>query len=293
MNFIELDHTSSGVQIAAALTRDANIAPAVNITAGDTKGDLYTVISTKANAAIKAAGIDFPKLVRKDVKTAVISKIYGASHLSVYSGLAAATGITNKDSNGAFKVIHDVIKDELGAVVSIEAYFQDLVKAVHEAGHNSVTITIPGGVVFTVDFRAGDQVVDDFCVNYKEEGEHYSSTIRGLEVPGDVNVGKAARELTAGYIQGLDAYILAAVQAKLGEAGIYFLAKHDAYIIDEANTDALKAIVKDVFYDIFKDDHLNNLYKEVTAKYGNIVSAFVGYGAYNINDVLAADFIIA
>ena len=291
--FIELDHTSSGVQIAAALARDAGVAASVNIVSGDKKGDLYAIVARKSNKALKAAGIDFPALDRKSVKTSVISKIYGASHDSVYKGLEAATGISSADSNGAYKIVHDVIKGELGAIVAIENYFQQVVKTLADAGHTSVAVTLPSGVLFTVDFSDKEKVVDDFDVHYYENGHDFHSKVSGLSVKGDLNVSAAGRELTAGYIQSLDAYILASVQVKLAAAGIVFLAKHDAYIVDEADADALLGIVKECFFDIFKDDLLAALHAELTAKYGDIFEAFDSYGTYDVADVLAADFIIA
>ena len=292
-NFIELDHTSSGVQIAAALARDAGTASIVNINGGDAKSDLYTEVFQTANRGFESIGSDV-RLNRADVKRAVISVIYGGTHSTIYGSFKAATGLGFDGNEDLYRIFKTAIDDRLSGVVTIQRYFEHVAQSVHKAGHDAIEIRVANGALFRVPFRTGEGAVDKFDVKYISAKGAERITLEALPFDnGRINVRGTAKTLVAGFIQSFDAEILARVQQRLAEAGIRFLSKHDAYLIDSSRHNDLTEIVKGVFFETFSDDHIEALRLDVQNRYGIELERFGHYGNYDVAAVLGSDYLVS
>lgn len=294
MHIVEYDHTSSGVQIAAALAKDEKTASVVNINGGAVKRDLYTEVFKATNQKLKALGSDI-KLTRKDVKKAVIATIYGGKHKTVYGAFEVATGLSlNEQTKPLFQAFAETIKEQLSGVVTVQKYFERIAKSVHETGSESVAITLPNGALFEVFFKEGEAKASE-TVGYTPDFKAGSLEVKAQYEykTGKDNVTGTAKTLVAGFVQSFDAYLLARVQIELSKAGIAFHAKHDAYLISEQDVPALVAIVKQVFFETFQTDYLTVLRNEIEARYGVDVGAFSGFGSYSVSAVLESDFLIS
>ena len=287
---VQLDHTSSGVQIAAALARHATTAAAVNIAGGESKSDLYTNVASAANASLQQLGSAIV-LKRADVKKAVIAKVYGGTHKTIYQAFAEATGLSySAETAPLFGTLKDAIDDQMSGVVTVQKWFLQIVKALHASGASEITITLPHGGKLTVPFAYGEAVLPR--VQTKVEGE----VLTAANVPystGVVNVSGTAKSLVAQYIQSFDATLLARSAVRLKAAGVWFLAKHDAYLVKKGTEAAVLPIVQQVFFELFSVNHLDNLHAEILATYGVDVGRFNAYGDYDVAQVLKSKFIIA
>jgi len=293
MSYIELDHTSSGVQIAAALARDESSATIVNINGGSAKRDIYNEVVAASNKGFKALG-SAVRLTRADVKKAVIATIYGGTHKTVYEAFQVATGLGFKGNEEVYRVFKAAIDDKLKGVVTVQRYFEYLAKEVHATGASGVTVTIANGSSFYVRFREGEGVLQDLGIKYvNSKGEQRGKVNDVAYNNGKDNVIGTAKELVAGFVQAFDAEILARAQVRLAEAGIRFFSKHDAYLIEERHRDELTEIVKRVFLEIFSVDHLAALREDVQARYGIEIEPFDAYGRYDVTAVLGSNYLVS
>jgi DNA-directed RNA polymerase len=287
---VQLDHTSSGVQIAAALAKHSTTAAAVNIAGGESKSDLYTNVASAANASLQLLGSPIV-LKRADVKKAVIAKVYGGTHKTIYQAFAEATGLSHSaETAPLFATLKDAIDDQMSGVVTVQKWFKQIVEALHASGASEITITLPHGGKLTVPFAYGEAVLPMFVA--KVDGE----TLHAVNVSystGVVNVSGTAKSLVAQYIQSFDATLLAMTQIGLDDAGIWFLTKHDAYLVEKEDEAAVLPIVQQAFFGLFSINHLDNLHAEILATYGVDVGRFNAYGDYDVAQVLKSKFIIA
>jgi len=293
MSYIELDHTSSGVQIAAALARDESSATIVNINGGSAKRDIYNEVVAASNKGFKALGSPV-RLTRADVKKAVIATIYGGTHKTVYEAFQVATGLGFKGNEEVYRVFKAAIDDKLKGVVTVQRYFEYIAKEVHATGASGVTLALASGAEFYVRFRSGEGVISKSDVSYTNgKGESRAFITDVTYNNGKDNVIGTAKELVAGFVQAFDAEVLARVQVRLAEAGIRFFSKHDAYLIEERHRDELTEIVKRVFFEVFSVDHLAALREDVQARYGIELEPFDAYGRYDVTAVLGSNYLVS
>ena len=290
MAMIELDHTSSGAQICAALVRDDEFAALVNLKAGRKKADLYAAVASEANAEFAALGSSAEPLNRSDVKTAVIAAIYGGTHITASDSLTAATGLKQSENKAEHSAFWKAIKSKMKPVMAVESYIKALVEAVSES-HDSFELPLASGGSVTF-YPKAKETVKKKCLHRSNflTGEKLNSKWE-VEEPAEAKV--AVKSVTASYVQGYDALILAKVQARLVDAGIPFLAKHDAYLVDEADAEALMTIVKDVMVELFSGYPLNDLKEALEAKYEMELPAFEAYGSFDPASILDSNFVIA
>ena len=295
MNIIEMDHTSSGVQIAAALSRDDRTASVVNINGGDKQTDMYAVVYKNANARLVAAGSKI-RLGRSDVKTAVIATIYGGTKRNSDTAFAEITGLQKTTANAhLFACLSDAIAYEMSGVVTVQRYIRKLIDAIHAAGHDSVTFTLANGAQSTVRIDRKTENVRGYDYSrkntrceieraYFDKIEHYAD---GYDVSG------AAKTVAARFIQSFDAAMLARTQTQLAGAGVSFLAKHDAYLIDESDFETLRGIVQRVFFEFFSVDRLAAFRSDLVDRYGIDFAHFDAYGSYDVESVLSSKFLLS
>ena len=294
MKILEMDHTSSGVQIAAALARDARTAAVVNIAGGTKKSDLYTVVFTDANARLAALGSDV-RLTRSDVKKAVIATIYGGTYRNAYEAFFAATGIVfSGESSPLYRALKDAVEDAMSGVVAVQRYVAELIRAIAADGNDSMTVRLAHGGLMT--YRLQDTEAKGFGVKCEYVARDSTERVFAERLDflsGDADVSGTAKSVTAGLIQSFDASMLAAVEAKLLTSGVRFLAKHDAYLIDESDFVALRSIVRETFFDFFSDDCLTAFRDDLAERYGLDLPLFDRFGSYDVSAVLASDFLIS
>ena len=295
MGFIELDHTSSGVQIAAALAKHAEMAATVNMVKADEKSDLYTLVANDTNAAFKQLGVDIA-LGRDDVKAAVIAKIYGGTHHNDKQELAGVVPFSQDDEPEAFKAFTDAMNAKMAGVVNVQAYFAYIAKKLDAAGITCFDLLLADGSYVTV------KAVNKKPKFVTEKAQVYdcakaTSESFGMKVE-VVAIYKAmpAKSMVAKYIQSFDAFLLAQVKVALVEAGIPVYAKHDAYLVPDAFRNEVVAIAQQVMYETFKVDHLAALTADLNEKYDLDLDSFeskYGYGSYDPEQILSANFLIA
>ena len=289
---IELDHTSSGAQICAALVKDAEFAGLVNLQAASKKSDLYMAVVKSANAKFADLGSDI-KLDRHDVKKAVIAAIYGGTHQTASASLTEATGLAQKDAPELHSAFWLAIKEVMSPVMLVEKYVGKLVKAVAEVSETFELPLASGGTVLFRPQTADAPVkaselhqVDPFTGQVKYQKLNLDDT---TELQAKLQV----KAITAAYVQSFDAYILANVQDKLAEAGVYFLAKHDAYLVAPEYEEFLKQTVSAVMADMFAGKPLDDLRAALESKYQIDLPQFEDYGSFDANVILGAKFLIA
>ena len=297
MNIIEMDHTSSGVQIAAALSRDDRTASVVNINGGDKQTDMYAVVYKNANARLAAAGSKI-RLGRSDVKTAVIATIYGGTKRNSDTAFAEITGLQKTTANAhLFACLSDAIAYEMSGVVTVQRYIRKLIDAIHAAGHDSVTFTLANGAQSTVRIDRKTENVRGYSAKYKSFGELHRLDFRNgakIEHYADgYDVSGAAKTVAARFIQSFDAAMLARTQTQLAGAGVSFLAKHDAYLIDESDFETLRGIVQRVFFEFFSVDRLAAFRSDLVDRYGIDFAHFDAYGSYDVESVLSSKFLLS
>jgi len=296
MNIIEMDHTSSGVQIAAALSRDDRTASVVNINGGDKQTDMYAVVYKNANARLAAAGSKI-RLGRSDVKTAVIATIYGGTKRNSDTAFAEITGLQKTTANAhLFACLSDAIAYEMSGVVTVQRYIRKLIDAIHAAGHDSVTFTLANGAQSTVRIDRKTNVLRGKRVRYTASfGDVIDTDFdRGIEYYADgYDVSGAAKTVAARFIQSFDAAMLACTQTQLAGAGVSFLAKHDAYLIDESDFETLRGIVQRVFFEFFSVDRLAAFRSDLVDRYGIDFAHFDAYGSYDVESVLSSKFLLS
>ena len=313
--FIELDHTSSGAQIAAALTRDAEMAAMVNLTASDEQADLYTIILKDTNKAFAKMGIDW-KLDRDAVKPAVIATIYGGGHSPIYEALDSATGARFKDSPEAYRAFLEIISNRMASLRMIEKYISYILKEMTKSGITDFELPLAGGASLRIDQKETEETIGE----YRPRGIKPYKTIRkacqpsrnereelrkAAEAKGDkheahlpLTAPKMAFEpksVTAKVIQGFDAHLLASAKIKLAKRGIRTYAKHDAYLVPAEAQATLLEVVKATFLETFEDDHLGNLAKHLNEAHNlnlETFESFSGYGTWTPEEILDANFII-
>ena len=291
---IELDHTSSGVQIAAALAKDKKTATVVNINGGQEKQDLYTQVYKATNKKLKKLGSNI-KLDRKQVKKAVIATIYGGTHQTVYSSFSEATGLDLTEKTASFfQAFKETIEEQLSGVVTVQRYFEHIAQVIHKTGASSIEITLPSKGTFKVPFKETKSVTYRKTIQYTEVPCIYIKGKIDLEYSkGEDNYKGTAKTLVAGFIQSIDALLLSKVEAELLAAGVTFFPKHDAYLIEASNQGILLEKVQQAFFQTFQKDYLKDLKKEIEQKYQVSLKDFQGSGEYQISQVLKSNFLIS
>lgn len=294
MAYIELDHTSSGVQIAAALTRNLATAKATNIAGEKDPADLYTLIVDDTNAALDAMKFPKERMIRKDVKTAAIAMVYGGGlSNNVMKAVFAKYGSVEMD---AVEALEDAIKKHMGAVMVIQKHLDKIVRAVGKSGEERITINLHNGTKFT-EIIGAYRKEGDFFPQIQEDHEEYKARCRGVKYlvsEDQKDMGQTARSVTAAMIQGLDATILSRTQVELTKRGIPFFSKHDAYLIDDSHRDALTEIVQDVFFEVFSNDILKETIDSLKAAYpAAAIPDFDQYGEYDIELVKKSKHLIS
>jgi DNA-directed RNA polymerase len=295
MAFIELDHTSSGVQIAAALARDARTAAIVNIAGGTRKSDLYSVVFAGANDRLARLGSDI-RLTRADVKRAVIARVYGGGFGTSDDAFAKATGLALSDeTRSLFRALSDAIRDEMSGVVTVQRYFAYIVRKLAAAGHDSISLTLANESVYVCQFAPEVKTLPMFDVSYiHDDNTERKAQFVGVEYrTGELDLSATAKSVCASFIQSFDAMLLARVQVRLYESGIRFFAKHDAYLIDASDRAALTRFVQEEFFALFTPDWLGRTRRDLSERYGIEFDSFAAYGDYDVSAVLSSDFLIS
>jgi DNA-directed RNA polymerase len=296
---IELDNTSSGLQIAAALTKDNDSAVLANLYYSEGKKDIYkSVLKTfYKSAAFKSSGVSKSDFCRDDVKPAVIAKIYGGGEKPVNDALAAA--LPGCEDKALFEALNDAVNGTIPALPALFAHFEAVVAALDAAGYTAVTFTSAAGTVTTINFDEketykaydSDKTKTFVLANSDIANTSYGS---GIYYASEVDVSSTAKSLAATVIQGLDALLLMKTGLKLFAAGIDYLPKHDAYIIDAENAEFLKTSAAEAFYEIFSNDILGDFDAELAANYPNAdLPVFETNGVFEIEAVKNANFMLA
>lgn len=298
--YIELDHTSSGVQIAAALTCNLPTALATNIagTHGKKPTDLYTLVVNDANAALDELGFfadgKQEKLERADVKRAVIAMVYGGG-LQGNADEAFYTKYGQEITEVEhLEALRQAITHHMEAVMNVQRYMYHIVRAVADAGYNSVRIPIGNGSTFS-EVIGEFKREQDFKLAFNHNCEEKRAHLRGVLVPHDSNdKGKAARSLTAAFIQSIDAALLAATQKRLSSLSVPYYSKHDAYLIEECHRAVLTKATQESFFEVMSEGWLDKLRDFITAHYPEAdVYSFDKYGDYDLNLVFQSEHMIS
>ena len=293
-NFIELDHTSSGVQIAAALTRDAEMAAVVNLVQASEKSDLYTIICEEVNAKFEALNSEV-KLSRPDVKAAVIAKVYAATHLNDRAELAQVIPYTEKEKPELYAAFSLVLKEKMAAVVKVQKYFAYLARQLDKLNLDSVTFPVADKSLVTVKPQPlKPKYQTERAMVYQPYCEAVDTLIQ-VEVKTSA-MKLNAKSMVAKFIQSFDAYILAQVKVRLVEASIPVYAKHDAYLVPPQHKEELVAITQQVMFETFSCSPIDELTEYLQDTYQIELESFdsmFAYGEYDVQQVLAAEFLIA
>ena len=293
--FIELDHTSSGVQVAAALAKDADMAATVNLVNAPKKSDLYEIICKHVNAEFRDLNADV-QLARADVKAAVIAKVYAATHLNDRAELAKAIPYSAAEKPELYSAFSEILKNQMSAVVKVQKYFAYLAKQLDKLNLDQVSFPVADKSLVTVKPQpVKSKYQNDKAKLYVPYQDNAVSTWVTVEQKSST-MKLNAKSMVAKFIQSFDAYLLAQIKVALVEADIPVYSKHDAYLVPPEYKDQLIAITQQVMFDTFNCSPLDELTDYLQDTYSIKLESFDSmfkYGDYDVKQVLAAEFLIA
>ena len=311
---IERDATSSGVQIASALSRNAEMAAVVNLLPSNEQRDIYKVVAEMTNRKWAELGFD-QRLVRGDTKRATIAIVYGGSHKTAYESLAETIGLSFNQAPDVFRAFWQSLSETMTGVMQVEKYITKLCNIIQQSGVHRLEFPVPtGGVcVFeaahpTVRVRGQVKVakartdeeaaaeVDRSRDEIKDRVAD-SSMVTTYETHLPAGVKQfPGKSVTAAYIQGFDAAVLATTQLKLFEAGVQAWCKHDAFLVDPADERTLIKCFRESMVELFDGYPLDDLRDQLSARYSVELPSFddiYGYGDFDPRDMLGAQYLIA
>ncbi len=165
---VRLDCTCSGIQHLAALTRDAEIADAVNLTPGSRR-DLYQVVADKVAGKVSTLALQGEshaaawagRITRATMKQPTFTLAYGATRNGRQQQLlpfALELGVAGAHARASWlaKAAEEVLHGQLPGPMQALAYFNGIAKAISRA-NRPVRWTTPSGLQVSQHYLLSDE----------------------------------------------------------------------------------------------------------------------------------------
>lgn len=320
---IALDGTNSGLQHFTALLRDPIAAPHVNLTGNDRPGDIYAHIAALAQEVVdrstdeKAQVWRGGKITRRIAKGPCMTYAYSATRpgmagqiedaLRELDKAAAAQGqptyLNGEDNRAAAfwlaGLFQRVLKDAVPAIRQAMDWLRANSNLVSSAGLAMRWVTPLGLPIIQLYRRAPSKSVEvhyggrKLQLQLQDHGSNESQQA-------NVNAAEAANAIAPNFIHSMDATHLMLVANACADQDIHSLAVvHDSFGTHAANTDKLRAILRETFVNLYKDDPLGQMREAVLEqlknhpKLADQVPPLPTLGSFDIDEVLGSTYMFA
>ena len=250
---VRLDATASGPQIMNTLFRDIEGMKYLNVLGDDTRYDLYTLVAktmyenTKDSQIWRDLNDDFAK-VRKVVKKPIMTSFYNS-----VSKPKEIFGENTIELAEFYKALKRYCEGALAV--------QDTINACWNNSKDVNIWTLPDGHTA-------------YCPVSKTLESKIEIPEKGMKITYTHTVQKAnfaeSRSLCPNTIHSLDAYICREVVKRLHSKGIEVSPIHDSFGVHPNNCDELRIVYRELLAEIYEEDTLINLLKEITGSDINV-----------------------
>lgn len=245
---VRLDATASGPQIMNTLFRDIEGMKYLNVLGDDTRYDLYTLVAktmyenTKDSQIWRDLNGDFAK-VRKVVKKPIMTSFYNS-----VSKPKEIFGENTIELQEFYKALKKYCEGALAV--------QDTINACWSNSKDVNIWTLPDGHTA-------------YCPVSKVLESKIEIPEKGMKITYTHTVQRAnfaeSRSLCPNTIHSLDAYICREIVKRLHSKGIEVSPIHDSFGVHPNNCDELRRVYRELLAEIYEEDTLTNLLKEITS----------------------------
>lgn len=305
----QADGTCNGLQQYAALGRDAEAAPLVNLVDTAMPGDVYTAVLDKVIPVVRAdsrredgkrladrpdgtpgplvrtiaAGL-LPRLKRSTVKQPVMTVVYGVTDYGatdqIFAQLDGDSENANDESKYLVKIVMDSIGDVLKSARIIMAWLSGLAHATAEAGYH-VEWETPVGFPCIQDYsNFGMTCVRGVCGKMFIPCSNLGP-----------KVGKQTSAFPPNYIHGVDAAHMLMTAHECRQIGIPFAGVHDSFWTNAAGATRMHAVLRGTFARLQSRPLLNELVEQLRVRYPSVTYPDPPtMGRYDPNDAIGATY---
>lgn len=244
---VRLDATASGPQIMNTLFRDIEGMKYLNVLGDDTRYDLYTLVAqtmyenTKDSQIWKDLNDDFAK-IRKVVKKPIMTSFYNST-----SKPKEIFGENTIELAEFYKALKRYCEGALAV--------QDTINACWDNSKDVNIWTLPDGHTA-------------YCPVSKVLESKIEIPEKGMKITYTHTVQRAnfaeSRSLCPNLVHSLDGYICREIVKRLNSKGIEVSPIHDSFGVHPNNCDELRRVYRELLAEIYEEDTLTNLLKEIT-----------------------------
>lgn len=244
---VRLDATASGPQIMNTLFRDIEGMKYLNVLGDDTRYDLYTLVAqtmyenTKDSQIWRDLNDDFAK-VRKIVKKPIMTSFYNST-----SKPKEIFGENTIELQEFYKALKRYCEGALAV--------QDTINACWNNSKDVNIWTLPDGHTA-------------YCPVSKVLESKIEIPEKGMKITYTHTVQRAnfaeSRSLCPNLVHSLDGYICREIVKRLHSKGIEVSPIHDSFGVHPNNCDELRRVYRELLAEIYEEDTLTNLLKEIT-----------------------------
>jgi DNA-directed RNA polymerase len=282
---VAIDHTASGLQLYALLSRDRGLAEATNVAPADAPADLYQVVADDATALLMqetdpmaAQWLQFygGRVPREAVKRASMTKVYGSTDHAVanfqrdaYEEERIKQGSTpfQELEGGGYRatyylsqVVLRAMRRRTGAGHATQQWLYSLSDAMTAAGL-PLKWTSPSGFPVVQACRTTTSVRIRTAV-----GDVVRQTRLRQETEA-LSPERQRRGFAPNFIHSLDAALLALSVIRAQERGVRSIGTvHDCHAVLAADVPVMKRTVRECAADMFSVDLLSRLREELQAQ---------------------------
>lgn len=250
---VRLDATASGPQIMNTLFRDIEGMKYLNVLGDDTRYDLYTLVAqtmyenTKDSQIWRDLNDDFAK-VRKIVKKPIMTSFYNST-----SKPKEIFGENTIELQEFYKALKRYCEGALAV--------QDTINACWNNSKDVNIWTLPDGHTA-------------YCPVSKVLESKIEIPEKGMKITYTHTVQRAnfaeRRSLCPNLVHSLDGYICREIVKRLHSKGIEVSPIHDSFGVHPNNCDELRRVYRELLAEIYEEDTLTNLLKEITGSDINV-----------------------
>jgi len=302
---ILMDGTCNGLQHLAALTRDPELAKAVNLMSGERRDvyqDVANAVTQEIHRQIKV-GKPVPDplrnltLSRDHMKPCVMPIPYGVSKTGISKVLVKqlTSGIEGENDGAAkylSKIVWDHVQEQWGRAIEVMDWLKSLTKSLFNLMQPLMWKTPTGSNVLMAYYKTTSKIVKLFSVpplqQHREVRVHDEARKKGLDWKLQM------RGAAPNFIHSLDAAHLMKTVNACAEAGIQdFMMIHDAYGTHACNAAVMSRILREQFVEMYQDDILSTLWQECQQNNPQLQVPMGGppaRGDFSVDQVLKSEF---
>lgn len=300
---VQLDGSCNGSQHWAAIMRDEELAPKVNVAPTEIPGDLYQLVANVATSICKDNESKWPAIFydywdqaipRKVVKRSTMCDSYGITDHGIRR-YCREEGHLNwvdnpSDKTQAVNELAFLIRASLdGALQSSnegKVFLQDLTELCTSRGKHASWVTPTG---FKVINRYTAQKVKVLDTHMYRNSRLQLSVIEDTKNPA---TNLAVQAVSPNYIHSIDAAHMAFTILKMAEDGVKNLSMiHDSYGCHCSFVPLMRKALTDTFYEIHKEPLLPSFKKDIENVIGPVGRDVPKQGTFNVGDVRNSSYL--